>query len=69
MAEEHQEINKLIPLDEKGINEDEQEIYLLSHGYITGQKDDLNKLAKKFNIPPEQMRHKLGEIESLISSK
>lgn len=66
MAEEQEDITKLILLDERGINQRDQELYLLSQGYITGQKENLNELAKRFNTSAEEIKQKLEEIENLI---
>lgn len=66
LATEHEEITRLIGLDELGIPEEEQHIYLLSHGYITGAPLSPPEVSRRTGIASEKVRSILNRIEERL---
>ena len=50
------ELESLIVLDEKGISEEEQDIYLWHKGFKTGAPAGYGEIGIKFGIPPEEIK-------------
>ena len=63
MAHEHPKITALILLDEIGIDEKAQEIYLLRKGIITGRAVPLPRIAAGFGLSEERVMAILSGID------
>ena len=66
-ATQPEEIVDLIRLDEKNISEREQQVYLLSQGFVTGQKVSPPAIALKSGLPPEEIMNILASVEKTLS--
>jgi len=59
------ELEPLIRLDEKGIGEEEQDIYLWHKGFKTGEQVGLKEISQKCNIPREEVKMVISRVEGL----
>ncbi|MDI6806725.1 MAG: NUDIX domain-containing protein [Candidatus Aenigmarchaeota archaeon] len=59
-------IEWLIDLDEKGVSEKDQTIYLLHKGYHTGKEEPLECVAKLYGISKVYVKQKIDEIEKKL---
>ena len=59
------EIEDLIRLDEKGISEEQQDIYLWLKGFKTGEQVGCEEIGRKYNISPEEVKKIISKVESL----
>jgi len=57
-----EEIEPLIELDEKGIQEPEQQVYLLRKGFITGQEEEWEEIARRCKATAVEMQTKFNSI-------
>lgn len=60
-----EEIEGLLKLDEEGINEEEQDIYLWHRGFKTGEEVGCEELGRKYGIPPEEIAEIVLRVETL----
>ena len=59
------ELEGLIKLDEKGISQLEQDIYLWHKGFKTGEPVGYEGIARKYKISPEDVKGTISRVESL----
>ena len=59
------ELEPLIRLDEKGISEKEQDIYLWHKGFKTGEQVGYEQIAQKYRISQEDVKRIISSVESL----
>lgn len=64
-AREHEEVVQLIELDRVGIGLEEQEIYLLRKGFITGEEMSPAEIARIRGSPVEEIEQVLARIEGV----
>ncbi|MDD4859154.1 MAG: tetratricopeptide repeat protein [Dehalococcoidales bacterium] len=57
------DLEPLIRLDDAGINEEHQEIYLWSKGYKTGTPAADEEISKVYNLPVAKVREIIDEVE------
>lgn len=60
-----EELEDLIKLDEKGISELEQDIYLWHKGFKTGEQAGYEDIASRYKISPEEVKSIVSRVESL----
>ena len=60
-----EELEDLIKLDEKGISELEQDIYLWHKGFKTGEQAGYEDIAHSYKISPEEVKSIVSRVESL----
>jgi tetratricopeptide (TPR) repeat protein len=60
------ELERLIQLDEKGIGEMEQALYLEHKGFKTGKEVGFGEISRKYQIPPEQVEEIISRVASVI---
>ena len=58
-----EELEPLIRLDEKGISEEEQDIYLWHKGFKTGERVGYEEIARKCKISPEDVKRIISQVE------
>ena len=68
-AVQPEEIEGLIALDEKYVPELDQQIYLLSAGFVTGKKVPAGRIAEKLGLEEEEVEAVAGFIERVLSSE
>lgn len=61
------ELEKLIRLDERGISEDEQVIYLWYKGFKTGEPVGYEEIARQYQISIEDVKTIISEVENKLS--
>lgn len=61
------ELEELIRLDEKGISEEQQDIYLWHKGFKTGEQVRYEEISRKYKISPEDVKRIISRIESLYT--
>lgn len=61
------ELEGLIKLDEKGLNEQEQAVYLCYKGYKTGVSMGYEEIAHKYGISPEEVKEIITRVEKLCT--
>ncbi len=66
LAREHEEVIRLMELDSQGIEVQEQEIYLLYKGFITGEQVSIETIAKQYQIPVDKVRELVSDIETKL---
>ena len=62
------ELEGLIRLDEEGIGEEEQDIYLWHNGFKTGVRAGYEEIGQKYSIAPDDVKMIISQIESLCIS-
>ena len=62
-----EELEKLIMLDEKGIGEEEQDIYLWHKGFKTGVPVGYEEIRRKHGISPGEVEKIISKVESLCT--
>ena len=62
------ELEELIRLDELGITEEEQDIYLWHKGFKTGTTAGYKEIGQKYGISPEAVKEIISGVESLCAS-
>jgi hypothetical protein len=60
-------LEELIGLDEKGIGEREQAIYLWHKGYQTGVSAGYEEIGHKYGITPEDVKKIIDRVERLCT--
>ncbi len=60
-----EELEGLIKLDEKGIGELEQDIYLWHEGFKTGEHATYEEIGRRYRISPEEVERIVSRVESL----
>jgi tetratricopeptide (TPR) repeat protein len=60
-----EELEGLIKLDEKGISEVEQDIYLWHRGFKTEEQAGYEEIGRKYRISPEEVERIVSTVESL----
>lgn len=63
LASEHEEVVSLIHLDSMGVNEKNQEVYLLHKGFMTGKKVPLAVVAEKYGLSEVEVSKILSSLE------
>jgi tetratricopeptide (TPR) repeat protein len=63
LAREHEEIVRLIELDEKGLSPQEQEVYLRRRGFLSGQPVTAEEVAREYGISPQEVERIVAEVE------
>ncbi len=58
-------LEALISLDEKGIREKEQDIYLWHKGFKTGEQAGYEEIGRKYKTSPEDVKRIISTVESL----
>ena len=61
------ELEQLIKLDEEGVSEEKQDMYLWHKGFKTGVPAGCEEIAQKYRIPLESVEKIIGEVESICS--
>ena len=61
------ELESLIRLDEKGISEEEQDIYLWHKGFKTGVPVRYEEIGQKYRISSEDVKQIISKVESLCT--
>jgi len=59
------ELEDLIILDDKGIGELEQDIYLWHKGFKTGEQVGYEEIGRRYKISPEEVKSIVSSVESL----
>lgn len=67
LAREHEDVIQLMELDTKGIEPREQQIYLLSKGFITGEEVSPAYIARQFRISKPEVDRILSAIEAELA--
>ncbi len=67
LAREYEESTQLIELDQMDISPEQQEIYLLRKGFITGQENSPPEVARQYGISTEEVERIISQIEASIS--
>lgn len=67
LAREHEEVVQLIELDRLGVSLEEQEIYLLRKGFITGEELSPGDIARIRGSPVEEIERTLSRVEEGVS--
>lgn len=57
------ELEPLIKLDEAGISEEQQDIYLWRKGYKTGELTEYEEISRTYGIPLESVKEIVAEVE------
>ena len=65
VASQRLELEVLIRLDEKDINEQEQDIYLWHKGFKTGVRVGYEEIGRKYGISSEDVQNIISRVESL----
>jgi len=60
-----EELEDVIKLDEKGIGELEQDIYLWHKGFKTGEQAGYEEIGRKYGIDQEEVKSIVSRVESL----
>ena len=68
LATEHDEVVSLLDLDAKGIGSLAQEVYLLYHGFATGRKIPLPRVARRFGLSEAETRAILSSVETELAT-
>ncbi len=66
LAREHEEVTQLIELDRKNITPEEQEMFLLYKGFITGQELSPSQIAEKYGLPEAVVKQSISAVEEVI---
>jgi tetratricopeptide (TPR) repeat protein len=61
------ELEGLIKLDEKGINEQEQAIYLCYKGFKTGAPVGYEEIGRQYGVSPEEVKEIIARVEKLCT--
>ncbi len=61
------ELEELIKLDERGISEREQAIYLWHKGYKTGASVGYQEIGREYSISPEEVKKIIAGVEKLCT--
>ena len=61
------ELEDLIKLDDEGIGELEQDIYLWHKGFKTGEQAGYEEIARRYKISPEEVKSIISRVESLCT--
>lgn len=64
LAKEHEEVIQLIELDRANIGMEEQEMYLLRRGFITGEQIAPADIARRYGIPESEVNDIISSIEA-----
>jgi len=67
LAREYEESTRLIELDQRNISPQNQEIYLLRKGFITGKEKSTEEVASQYGISAEEVERIISEIEAKSS--
>ncbi len=67
LATEHDEVTSLLNLDAKGIDSLVQDMYLLYHGFTTGKKVQLSRVARKFGLSVVEAKTTLSSVEAKVT--
>jgi tetratricopeptide (TPR) repeat protein len=68
LAIEHEEVTSLIDLDEKGIANAAQAIYLLRNGFTTGRRVPLRTIARRYGLSEEETGNILSSVERRLAT-
>ncbi len=60
-----EELEDLIKLDEKGIGETEQDIYLWRKGFKTGEQVGYEEIGRRYKISPRDVQSIVSRVESM----
>jgi len=66
LATEHEEVTRLILLDELAVPEEDQALYLLRHGYITGAPLSVEEIARRLGLAPGEVGVRLKSVEEKL---
>jgi len=66
LATEHDEVISLLDLDARGISSSAQGIYLLYHGFATGRRVLLPRVARRFGLSEAETQAILSSMEAEI---
>ncbi len=67
LATEHDEVISLLGLDAKGIDSLAQEMYLFYHGFATGRKVPLPRVARRFGLSEAETKAILSSVEAELA--
>lgn len=67
-ARQHEDVVRLIALDETGVNAREQAIYLLRKGFITGKEIPAQRIAGSYHISSGRINKIVSRVEARILS-
>ncbi|MDM7998796.1 MAG: tetratricopeptide repeat protein [Dehalococcoidia bacterium] len=67
-ARQHDEVVRLIGLDQIGASTREQEIYLLRKGFITGKEIPPERIAARYRLPVDGIDEIVSRVEARILS-
>jgi len=68
LARQHDEVVGLIKLDDKSISAKHQETYLLHKGFVTGVATPFADIALRIELPVEQVKEIVDQVEAALSS-
>jgi hypothetical protein len=63
-----EDIEPLTELDEKGITEPEQQVYLLRKGFVTGQVEEWTEIASRYGITSAEAQAKFNSVLTKLSA-
>lgn len=61
-------LKRLIKLDEEGVSEKEQDIYLWHKGVKTGETAGCQEISQSYQIPPDEVKKIISRMESRVST-
>lgn len=67
-ARQHDEVVRLMALDQIGVSARDQEMYLLLKGFITGKEVSPERIAARYHTPAEEVNIIISQIEDQILS-
>ena len=62
------ELEELIRLDEEGISEVEQDMYLWHKGYKTGVSAGYEEIGQQYGVSPEEIEKIIIRVEKICTS-
>ena len=63
-----EEMESLLYLDERGIEDLDQEIYMLRSGFITGEREPWKEIASRLNHSPGEVRRRFNVALARLKS-
>ena len=62
------DLESLIALDDGGVSEEKQDIYLRHRGYKTGKPVSVDELGRHYGLSPASVEQIIGEVEGCVSA-
>jgi tetratricopeptide (TPR) repeat protein len=67
-ARQHDEVVRLMALDQIGVSSTDQEIYLLRRGFVTGRELSTERVAARYRTPANEVNRIMAEVEDQLLS-